>query len=142
MICKKRGQISVEYLIVVAFVTFVVLTILGISLFYSTQVQDSIKFNQLERFAKKIISSAESTFYSGEPSRTTINSYLPNGVKSIAVQENSLVFNIESAGGTSIIAYPSTVPINIPVGGEISTSSGLKRILIVAKENEVEISGV
>ncbi|MBS3088690.1 hypothetical protein J4402_02820 [Candidatus Pacearchaeota archaeon] len=140
MIRKKRGQISVEYLIVVSFVTFIVLTILGISLFYSTQIQDSIKFNQLERFAKKIISSAESTFYSGEPSRTTINSYLPEGVTRIEVIENNLVFHVDSAGGTSIIAYSSKVPIEI--NGAISTSSGLKKILIVAEDNKVKISGI
>ena len=140
MIRRKKGQISVEYLIVVSFVTFIVLTILGISLFYSAQIQDSIKFNQLERFAKKIISSAESTFYSGEPSRTTINSYLPEGVTDIRIIENSLIFNVSSAGGTSVIAYSSTVPIEIE--GTISTSSGLKKILITAEENIVKISGI
>ena len=140
MTLKKKGQISIEYLIVVSFVTFIVLTVLGISLFYSTQVQDSIKFNQIERFAKKVISSAESTFYSGDPSKTTINGYIPIGVISIDINilENSLVFTVSSASGTSIIAYPSSVPIEMSAT-PLSASSGIKKILITAEQNKVLI---
>lgn len=121
---------------IISFVTFVVLTILGISLFYSTQIQDSIKFNQLERFARKIISASESTFYAGQPSKTTITAYFPRGVTSIEIIENSLVFSVESASGTSVIAYGS----NVPIEGTLSFSSGLKKIQIIAQTDKIEIS--
>ena len=132
---NKSAQISVEYLIVISFVTFVVLTVLGLALIYSSQIQDTIKFNQLERFSKKTISAAESTFYSGAPSKSTITAYLPEGVKSVSVDEteNAIIIEIESSGGTSKIAYPSSVPI-AQGNPAISSSSGLKKILIEAKE--------
>src|SRR3989344_891063 len=132
---SKKGQISTEYLILISFITFIVISILGVALFYSSQIKDTIKFNQLERFAQKIISTSESTFYSGEPSRTTINAYLPEGVTSIEITEDSLLIRIEGEGGTSVTAYPSTVPIE----GNLSTSSGVKKILIYADSEKVNI---
>jgi len=144
---NKSAQISVEYLIVISFVTFVVLTILGLALLYSSQIQDTIKFNELDRFTKKTISAAESTFYSGEPSRTTITAYLPRGVTEIYVDtnENAIIIEIESSGGTSVIAYPSSVPIempNSPTDSPITPSFGLKKILVEATATNVKISQV
>jgi len=47
MINKKRGQISTEYLIVISFITFVVLGTLGVAMYYSTSITDTIKINQI-----------------------------------------------------------------------------------------------
>jgi uncharacterized protein (UPF0333 family) len=132
----NKGQISIEYLIVVAFVTFVVLSVLGIALYYSSQVQDTIKINQMERYARKIISTSESTFYSGEPSRSSITAYLPEGINSVTIQENNIVISIQSYGGNSLLAYPS----NVPIDGTLSSQSGLKKISIVAQPDKVSIS--
>jgi len=63
-----------------------------------------------------------------------------NEAGSDPVSLDNLVFHVDSAGGTSIIAYSSKVPIEI--NGAISTSSGLKKILIVAEDNKVKISGI
>lgn len=135
---KNRGQISTEYLIVVGFVTFLIVSVLGLSLFYSSQIKDKIKFNQLENFANKVISSAEQVFYSGEPSKTTITAYLPSGVEGVAVLSNEIVFNITSSSGLSITSFQSDVPLS----GTISSSEGVKRISITAETNRVVLQEV
>src|SRR3989344_4622658 len=131
---KKRGQIGTEYLIVISFVTFVILSVLGIALLYSSQIKDSIKFNQIEKFSGKVISSAESVFYSGEPARVTITGYLPEGVTGVQIEGKDIVFSISTSSGTSSIGYSSKVELK----GNIPASSGIKKLLIVANQTWVE----
>jgi uncharacterized protein (UPF0333 family) len=134
---KRRGQISIEYLIVISFVTFVVLSVLGLAFFYSSQIRDTIKTNQMQNFCNKIISSAESTFYSGEPSRNTVTGHLPEGITNISIIKNSIFVEMVTSSGTNKIAFPSNVPIN----GTIPKSAGYKKILLEAKLDKVQISG-
>ncbi|MDP4040007.1 MAG: hypothetical protein Q8P57_05510 [Candidatus Pacearchaeota archaeon] len=139
---KRRGQVSVEYLIVVTFVTFLVIGVVGVALYYSTSLKESIKFYQLGGFAEKVISSAESVFYSGSPSKATITAYLPGGITGIEIMENQIVFTISTNNGEAITAYSSNVPITWVGGQPISSSKGLKRIEIKAVSDAVEISEV
>ncbi len=134
----KKAQISVEYLIIISFVVLLLLTTLGLGLFYSAEIKDKIKFSQLERFAKKITTSAESVFYSGETSKLTFTAYLPEGIQSIQIMdaEKIILFNVSTQSGATIIAYSS----NVPISGAISPSPGLKRVVVVAEANAAIIS--
>lgn len=132
----KSAQISVEYLIIVGFITFVLIGIIGIAFFYSGSIRDSIKMNQVSSLASKIISSSERVFYAGEPSKTVVSGYLPEGVDEIQIIENSLIFTVETGSGISKISFSS----NVPILGTLESSKGLKKIKIEAKENHVEIS--
>ncbi|MEK6847190.1 MAG: hypothetical protein AABY16_03425 [Nanoarchaeota archaeon] len=135
---SKRGQISLEYLIVVAFVVFAVIVILGVSLFYTSSAQDQIKLNQLFTFATKITTSAESVYYAGEPSKVTITAFLPDGVQNIEVISNNIVFTIVTSSGTSVIAFESNVPLDSAT--TILTNEGLKRIVIRAGADRVYVT--
>jgi len=141
----KRGQISVEYLIVVGFVVFLVISILGVALFYASGIKDRIRINQLNNFANKIISNAEAVFFAGEPSKVTITAHLPEGVTNIVIQEDPpasgqdiILFDIETSSGQSRIAFSSDVPID-DVGSDISNTPGVKRLCITAQQSDVLI---
>jgi len=151
MLRTKRGQISVEYLIVIGFVVFIVIGILGISFFYASGIRDRIKTTQLDNFVNKILSSAESVYFAGEPSKITITAYLPAGVTSIQVLQeppNSgeyvILISIETGSGLTTIAYTSDVPLTAtsePCEEEVITcSEGLKKLQITASSGEVSIS--
>ena len=133
----KKGQISIEYLIIAAFVIFLVIGALGIGLFYSGQARDRIKFNQIQNFANKIISGSESVYYSGEPSKITISVYLPPGVGGIEVLDDQIIFNVSSGSGSDRISFPSDVPLN----GSINNTDGVKRVVITAQVDKVVLSG-
>ena len=90
---KKRAQIGVEYMIIVGFVTFAIMSVLVLAIFYSGQIKDSIKLNEVENFVAQLISSAESVFFAGEPSKTTVRLYLPEGVESLEITPEYLNFN-------------------------------------------------
>lgn len=137
MVCKsKRGQISTEYLIVVGFVVFLVLGILGVAFFYTSVTNDQIKVSQVSNFANKIISSAESVFYAGEPSKLTLTGYLPIGVSNFEIMPNEIVVSISTSSGVTTMSFTS----NVPLSGNISSSEGVKRIEVLAQQDEVLIS--
>ena len=136
MVILKKGQISTEYLIVIGFVTFLIIGVLGVAFFYTGGVSDRIKVDQVENYAKKIISSAESVFYSGQPSRVTINAYLPSGVENLEIEDNSLRITYTTNSGTNTVSYSS----NVPIQGSLSSNSGVKKINVVASANTVQLS--
>jgi uncharacterized protein (UPF0333 family) len=132
----RKGQISTEYLIVVGFVVFLVLGILGVAFFYTSITNDQIKVSQVSNLANKIVSSAESVFYAGEPSKLTINGYLPVGVNRFDINSNEIVIGISTSSGITVMSFSS----NVPLSGSISPTNGVKRIEIIAGQNNVSIS--
>lgn len=131
----KKSQISMEYLIVVGFVTFIIVGVLVIASVYSGAIRDKIKMTQLSDFANKITSTAEYVFYAGQPSKATIVLYLPEGVSSIEITANSIIFKIDTSSGVNTIGFLSKVPLT----GSIGSSQGLKRIQVQAQEEGVLI---
>ena len=67
-----KAQVGIEYMMVVGFVTLAIVSVLTLAYFYSDQIKDSIRLNQVESFAMQILNSAESVFFAGEPSKTTV----------------------------------------------------------------------
>ncbi len=137
---RNRGQISLEYLIVVGFVVFIVILLLGLAVFYTSTARDSMSFNQLNNFANKLLNSAETVYFAGEPSKLTITAYLPEGVSSFEILENSLVFNMTTNSGNNIISYPSKVPLDL--SSTFSFTGGVKRMKIVATLSNVVFTQV
>jgi uncharacterized protein (UPF0333 family) len=138
---SKRGQISAEYLIVVGFVVFLVITIMGVAFFYTSTMQDRIKMSQLEGFARKVISNSETVYFAGDPSKATINAYLPSGVHKMSVQEdNYLFFEISTSSGVNEISFKSSVPLELQENWD-NPGEGLKKlILTIGGNNKVLIS--
>lgn len=132
----KRGQISTEYLIVVSFIVFVVLGILAVSFVYTSKIRDTIKFSQIERMSDRIISSAETIFYAGEPSKTKMTIYIPEGIQEIEITSNEIIFTIITSSGQNVISYNS----NVPLEGSLSSAKGTKVISLEAQEDRVIIS--
>ncbi len=133
---KKEGQVSIEYMLVFAFVTFVVLIILGVAFFYSNSIKDSIKVTQADNYANKIVSSSESVFYAGEPSKATISTYLPDSVENVEILENHILIELRTSSGLNKMAFESKVPIS----GNLSNVKGVKNIEITANDTAITIS--
>lgn len=133
---KKKGQVGIEYMIIVGFVSFAVIAILLLAFFYSGQIKDSIKLNQAENFAEQLIGSAESVFFAGEPSKTTISLYLPENVDSIVITNDYVTITMRLSTGQNIRSYDTRVPLQ----GSITTSEGIKKLTLTATETNVVIN--
>jgi len=137
---KKRAQSSMELLILMGFLTFVIIGIMGVGYFYSNTINDRIKSNEINNFAIKITSTAETVFYSGEPSKSTILAHLPENVKDIEIINNTLIITYNLATGENQGAFQSNVPIIENSLSQLTTSSGIKNIVIIANQTHAIIS--
>jgi len=132
----KKGQVGVEYLIMMGFITLAISGTLLLSEFYIGASQTTIRTNQVESFANKVIESSESVYYSGEPSKTTLDVFLPENVNNITIKNKNLIIEYTTSSGDSIRAFESNVPLN----GSIETGRGIKKLKIEAKKDFVKIS--
>lgn len=132
----RKSQAGIEYLIVIGFVTLAIISIIFIAYFYSGMARDRIVLNQVEVFANKIINSAESVFYAGEPSRAYVTAYLPAQVTSIEIIDKNIVIVTSTSSGNAKRAFSSKVQLQ----GSISTGEGAKRIKLQAEQDKVLIS--
>lgn len=135
---SRKAQISIEYLIIISFITFIIISILGIAFFYAENITDKIKMDQVQSYANKIISSSESVYYAGKPSKVLINVYLPQGVEGIQVLNKDILFNVTTNSGITVIAFSSKVPLT----GTLSKGEGVKAVNIVAEEDRVTLSEI
>jgi len=133
---SMKAQISIEYLIIISFITFLIMSILAVAFFYAGNISDRIKMDQVQSYANKIISSSESVFYAGKPSKVLINAYLPIGVEGIEILNKDIVFNVTTNSGTTRIAFSSKVPLS----GTLSNWEGVKAINITAGDDYVTIN--
>ncbi|NPE26913.1 hypothetical protein HNV12_02835 [Methanococcoides sp. SA1] len=140
LIKNQRAQSSMEFLILMGFLTFVIIGILGVGYFYSNTITDRIKANQINNFATKIISTSETVFYAGEPSKSTISAHLPENVQDIEIIDNAIIVTYTLATGQNKAAYPSNVPITENPSTPITPNSGIKKIIVVANQTHAIIS--
>lgn len=133
---KRKGQVGVEYMIIIGFVTLAIMSIVTLAYFYSNHVKDRIRVNQVENFASQLVSSAESVFFAGEPSKTTISLYLPEGVEDVTIVQDAVIITTRVSSGQNKRAFSSKVPLN----GSISFSEGIKNLVLKAEANFLQIS--
>jgi len=132
----RKGQAGMEYMIIIAFVTFAIITVLILASVYSGQVKDRIKLNQVENFATQLIHSAESVFFAGEPSKATVRLYLPEGVKNVEITNDLIIITVSVSSGENKRGYDSRVPLN----GTINAGEGIRKLTLEATEDYVSIS--
>lgn len=131
----KKAQVGIEYMIIIGFLTFAITAVLVFAIFYSDKIKDRVRLNQVENFAIQLLNSAESVFFAGEPSKTTVSLYLPDGVEDINIIQDYLVITTRTSSGDNVREFKSRVPIN----GSISAGEGIKKLTLEAKEDHLEI---
>lgn len=136
----KRGQSSMEFLILMSFLTFVIIGILTIGYLYSNTINDRMKSNQINNFANKIISTSEAVFYAGEPSRATISVHIPEGVNDIEIIDNAIVITYQLATGQNKVAFSGNVPIAEDPTAKLSSDQGIKNIVVIANLTHAAIA--
>lgn len=136
----KKAQSSMEFLILMGFLTFTIIGILAIGYFYSGTINDNIRSDQINNFANKIISTSETVFYAGEPSKATISVHLPENVEDIEIIDNNIVITYRLTSGENKASFSSNVPIAENLSAEISSNSGLKNLVVIANLTHAVIS--
>ena len=104
--------------------------------------KDRIKVTQISNYADKVLSTAESVFYAGEPSKATITSHLPESVLDIEIISPDLIITFQTSTGQNKVSFASEVPILENSSSPLTVSKGIKKIAVVADASQSIISQV
>ena len=134
---KKEAQISVEYMVIIGFVTVITIPLIIIYYTFTQQSNDEITSSQISQISKKIVDSAESVYYIGEPSQTVLRINMPDNVILANLSSGKeVVFKIRS--GTREVDIVQTTSVNI--SGELPTNRGAYTVTIKAMPDYVNAS--
>lgn len=137
---KKKGQVSIEYMMIIGFVTIITIPLIII---YHTAMQDfgdEINSAQINQVAKKVVDAAESVYYLGEPSQTILKINIPDNIVLANLSAGyEIFFKIRTKTGISDIVRNSFVNIT----GDLPIKKGTYTITIKAvtdPTSHVEVS--
>jgi len=133
----KRGQVSVEFITIFGFIFLMTIPLVLVFFSQLGSVRDSLGQNQLRNIAIKLADKSESIYYLGEPSKTSIKAFFPEGIRYVILTGNEIMFGIMNSNGIIEEIY-SVSQVNVT--GNLSTSSGLHYITIEAYQGKVVIS--
>ena len=134
---KKEAQISVEYLVIIGFVTVITIPLIIIYYTFTQESNEEIASSQISQIVKKVVDAAESVYYVGEPSQTTLRINVPDGVVSADLSSGKeVVFRIRSGKGEADIVQTTSVNIS----GSLPVNKGTYAITLKAMSNYVNSS--
>ena len=133
---KKEAQVSVEYMMIIGFATIITIPLIIIYYTFTQESGDEINSVQILQIAKKIVDAAESVYYLGEPSQTTLRVNIPNNVILANLSNYEVVFRLKTKSGEVDIVQSSAVNIT----GSLPTNKSTYLITIEAESNYVNVT--
>ena|SRR3989338_7228906 len=134
---KKEAQISVEYMVIIGFVTIITIPLIIIYYTFTQESNDEITSSQISQISKKIVDVAESVYYIGEPSQTTLRINMPDNVILADLSSGKeVVFRIRSGAGEADIVQTTSVNIS----GSLPINKGTYLVTIKAMPDYVNAS--
>ena len=131
-----KAQVSVEYMLIMGFVTILTIPLLLIYYTYISDTSDSISTNQALQIARKIVDSSESVYYLGKPSQTTLKLNFPGSIGSTNLSSREVVFKIKTKQGIAEIVQVSSVNLS----GSLPTTPGIHIITVKADDGYVQVT--
>lgn len=131
-----RAQVSVEYLLIIGFIAVVTVPLIILYYNYTADSSDEIVASQINQIANKIVDAAESVYYLGEPSQTTIKAHIPGQIVGAGLDNKEVIFNVSTRTGISEIVKVSSVDLS----GSLPIEKGIYSITLKARTTDVEIS--
>ncbi len=133
---REKGQMSMEYLMVMGFALIVTVPLVIIFFEQSSSAQEKVSADNAAQIARQIIDTSEQVYYLGEPSATTIKANMPDNVEQIIISGNDLTFRMQTGSGLSDV----TVSSDVNLTGGLSSEPGIHNIKIEATANGVSIA--
>ncbi|MCG2718291.1 MAG: class III signal peptide-containing protein, partial [Nanoarchaeota archaeon] len=124
---NKRGQISLEYVMIVGAVLLVTIPLFFYAIY---EANNKIRLNQADDAVNTLANSADTVYSLGPGSKKYVWISIPSGVESQLVSENEIMLVLSIFGGNSDIHASSKAV----VVGSIPTGKGTYRISVEALE--------
>lgn len=132
-----KGQVSIEYLLVVGFTFLLLVPLLVLFSYTQRDTTSSLIESNAQNAGTAIRDAAERVYFAGEPSQETVQVTFPDEIKSIEGTNDSLLFTIYGPNGEYELPIYSVAPIQ----GNISPGKGPRSVTVIAQGGVVHISG-
>ena len=132
----KKGQVSIEYLIIFGVAFMMTLPLIVIYARQTTNVQADVTRAQTFKVASKISDYAEQVYYMGEPAQRTLTISFPEGINNVIVQGNAIIFNITTSDLTYTVEQDTVANLT----GSIRPFAGPHSIVFTASQDYVNIT--
>lgn len=131
----KKGQVSMEFLMVTGFAFLLLIPVLILFLTQTQDINEDVTAAQVNKLGEELVESVNNVYYLGEPTKKTIHAYIPKYVKSITFTDNRIIFTVD----TGTFSYVVTKIAAANITGSLSSNAGLHTIEIIAQGNAVII---
>ena len=109
---RAKAQSSLEYLLVVALTFAIIIPTTYLFYNYSRESSQQITDAQITKIGRSIVDTANTIFYSGQGSKSTLELNMPDNIASAGIIDGrELVFNLTTTFGISEIVFFSSVNI-------------------------------
>ncbi len=147
---RPVGQASVEYLIVVGVAFLVMIPAIFFFFNFSNETGQDISLGQLDAIGREMVQTAETLYYGGIGSKTTMKLSIPDGVHhAFIADQRELVFNTSTGSGELEMVFFSRVNLTTLSGCSIGQcdfaelgTPGTKQVRLTALNDSVLIEQV
>jgi hypothetical protein len=135
----EKAQSAMEYYTIIALALVILLPLSVYVYQLLNQYRDDAKISVAKDAVNELGETADWIFSQGPPAVYTFQSfYIPEGIESIDLNDNGIIFKIRTSAGVSDIYYNTISPLD----GSIPSKSGYYPIAVIAYENNVTIKVV
>lgn len=125
-----------EYLLIIGFAALMIIPLFILYEVYTSNSGDEIITSQIYQIEHKIIDAAETIYFLGIPSQTTIKVYIPKQISSASLERREILYNLTTRSGITEIVQVSSVNLT----GALPTKPGLYTIRLNASDIGVKIN--
>ena len=130
----EKAQTAMEYYTIVAIALIILLPVSVYVYQLLHQYGEDTRISLAKDAVNELGETADWIFSQGPPARYTFQSfYIPEGIESIDLDNNMIIFRVKTSAGTSDVFYNTIAPLN----GNIPSKSGYYPIAVIAKEDNV-----
>lgn len=118
---KKKGQVAMEYIMILSLVLMILIPTIYIFREYVTKSAEDITVNKVNSIARNLIDTAREMYYLGAPSKVVIDLEMPAQIEAMWLMENSdanakiteylLVFKLNLQEGEQLFFFDSDIPL-------------------------------
>ncbi len=131
-----KSQVSTEYMLIMGFVTVITIPLIIIYYAYSSDTSEAVASSQMLQIARAVVDSAESVYYLGKPSQTTLKLNFPENIYSTNLSNKEVVFKMKTKNGVTDIVQISSVNMS----GSLPATQGIHVLTIKAEDGYVQIT--
>jgi len=132
----KKAQIGMEYIVVVGIALLILVPVWTFVKNEFDDVSDDLRFSYVRMMLDRVRQAADLVYVYGDPSRVSLQVYVPAGVENSFVNNGTLYLNVSVGNGYSGVSTVSIANLT----GLLPTAEGYHQVVVSAGDGYVNIS--